>query len=84
MWSQSWELYHDLIIPFPEVNLDENIRKTNWTNYDMVKRVDDFYSSIGLPKMTKTFWEKSKFQKEDGQQNCHGTAANMYNESDYR
>lgn len=84
MWAQNWKLYEKLIIPFFEVNLDENFEKTNWTNIDMVKRADDFYSSMGMPGMTKTFWEKSLFQKNGADVKCHGTAANMFLQDDFR
>lgn len=84
MWAQNWQLYHNLIIPFGEVNLDANLRNQNWSTIDMVKRADDFYSSLGLPAMTPTFWQKSYFEKNSNNQKCHGTAANMYDDQDYR
>lgn len=84
MWSQNWELYRDLILPFSEVNLDKNLKQLNWTSRAMIKKADDFYISLGLPKMAKTFWEKSYFKRDKDFRNCHGTAANMFNGSDYR
>lgn len=56
----------------------------NWTTIDMVKKADDFYSSMGLPKMVKKFWKNSYFEKNEKLQKCHGTAANMYNDKDFR
>lgn len=84
MWAQNWQLYEKLIIPFPAVNLAENLKQSNWTTNDIVKRADDFYSSLGLPAMTKQFWKNSYFQKNGNLEKCHGTAANMYFKDDYR
>lgn len=84
MWSQNWNLYEKLISPFNEVDLDDNFMKTNWTNIDMVKHADDYYSSMGLPRMSKLFWEKSLFGKSDSDLKCHGTAANMFSFDDFR
>jgi hypothetical protein len=49
-----------------------------------VKRVEDFYQSMGLPAMTDTFWRESVFENKNGVANCHGTAADMFKNDDYR
>lgn len=88
MWSQNWEVYHALLLPriTMDSDLDANLQNTNWTSYDMVRRADDFYSSLGLPSMTRKFWEKSLFERSNDSSNekCHGTAANMFEPDDYR
>lgn len=83
MWSQDWSTYHQLLSQFP-VNLDKNIKQTNWTTIDMVKRADDFYSSMGLKRMSEKFWEKSYFEKSKNVSQCHGTAADMFQKDDFR
>lgn len=84
MWSQNWELHQQLILPFNEFNLDETMKKLNWTSKEMVNRADDFYRSLNLPAMTKQFWQNSIFQKTEHFRNCHGTAANLFQPNDYR
>lgn len=84
MWAQNWQLYEKLIIPFPAVNLEQNFKLNNWTTIDIVRHADDFYSSLGLPAMTKSFWNHSIFEKNNEHDKCHGTAANMYIKGDYR
>lgn len=84
MWSQNWEMWHPLLMPYARVNLDRNLRNTNWSSLDMVKRADDFYSSLGLPAMPDKFWRLSNFQQNGDFGKCHGTAANMFRENDYR
>lgn len=71
-------------MPFIPLNLDRNLRDTNWSSVDMVRRADDFYSSMGLPPMPYEFWTKSNFQQNGDFGKCHGTAANMFNNNDYR
>lgn len=83
MWSQDWSAYHQLLSQFP-VDLDKNIKQTNWTTIDMVKRADDFYSSMGLKRMSDKFWEKSYFEKSKNVSQCHGTAADMFQKDDFR
>lgn len=84
MWSQNWRLYHNLLMPNIDFDLDEQIRKTHWTAIDMVKRADDFYRSLRMSAMPKSFWEKSIFKKIDKSQKCHGSAVNMFANDDVR
>lgn len=63
MWSQNWQMYQKLILPFEEFNLDEAFDKLNWTSRAMVNRADDFYRSLNLPAMTKPFWQHSILKK---------------------
>ncbi|XP_055310478.1 angiotensin-converting enzyme-like [Sitodiplosis mosellana] len=84
MWSQNWQLYQNLILPFNDFQLDETMKNLNWTIIDMVKKADDFYRSLSLPEMPQQFWQKSIFEKSERFRNCHGTAANMFVPNDYR
>lgn len=84
MWSQNWQLYQNLILPFNDFHLDETLKNLNWTVVDMVKKADDYYRSLSLPAMTQQFWQKSIFEKNEQFRNCHGTAANMFKPNDYR
>ena len=86
MWSQNWAIYQDLILPIKDASLIKQLNNTNWTTIDMVKRADDFYSSLGLDPVSNKFWQYSIFEKfnENDTEKCHGTAANMFNKNDYR
>ncbi|KAL0859128.1 hypothetical protein ABMA27_010963 [Loxostege sticticalis] len=83
LWSQDWETLLDFITP-KKLNVDESLKNLNWTVNHMVKRVEDFYQSLGLPAMTDTFWRKSVFAKKNNNTRCHGTAADMFKRGDYR
>lgn len=84
MWSQNWQLYQKLMLPFEHVDLDSKMNQLNWTSIDLVKRADDFYRSLSLPPMTNEFWTRSIFEKNGESVKCHGTAANMFQTNDYR
>lgn len=49
------------------------------------KRAEDFYQSLGLPAMPDTFWRESVFARENNSDTrCHGTAADMFQDGDFR
>lgn len=84
MWSQDWQMYLNLIIPFDEFSLDAAMKQLNWSGVHMAEHADDFYRSLSLPAMTTEFWTNSIFERNDSFRNCHGTAANMFDGNDYR
>ncbi|XP_024945394.1 angiotensin-converting enzyme [Cephus cinctus] len=87
MWSQNWESLVDLLMPNGNIfgNVNEALIRKNYTVRDMVERAEDFYTSLGLPPMSREFWERSIFEKDNRTKlNCHATAANMYKNDDFR
>uniref|UniRef100_A0A182FFW1 Angiotensin-converting enzyme n=1 Tax=Anopheles albimanus TaxID=7167 RepID=A0A182FFW1_ANOAL len=82
MWSHSWTGYARSILPHP-VDIDRRFHRANWTAIDLVRRAEDLYASLGLERMSETFWNRSVIGNE-AVVKCHGTAANMYAPSDYR
>ncbi|KAL4717880.1 hypothetical protein ACJJTC_005725 [Scirpophaga incertulas] len=83
LWSQNWESLLPLISS-KSIDLDKSIADHNWSVEHMVKRVEDFYQSLGLPAMTEAFWRESVFENKNGTVRCHGTAADMFKDGDYR
>ncbi|KAI5643703.1 angiotensin-converting enzyme domain-containing protein [Phthorimaea operculella] len=83
LWSQNWEPLISFITP-RAVDLDQKIQALNWTTQHILKRAEDFYQSLGLPPMTDKFWSQSVFAKEKDKTRCHGTAADMFQDGDYR
>lgn len=84
MWSQEWSSFQNLLYPSKDFNLDNNLRNKPWTTKDMVKKAEDFYTSMGLNQMTDKFWKNSVFGKVENSSKCHGSAANMFVEDDFR
>ncbi|XP_053674214.1 angiotensin-converting enzyme-like [Anopheles nili] len=77
MWSQSWVGFSHDIIPHP-VDIDQAFARTNWTSMDLVRRAEDLYASVGLPRMPGEFWNNSLIGNTSSMGKCHGTAANMF------
>ncbi len=51
----------------------------------MTERAEDFYVSLGMPKLPASFWEKSQFLKpRDREVVCHASAWDMDLEGDVR
>ncbi|CAB3261949.1 unnamed protein product [Arctia plantaginis] len=84
LWSQNWEPLADLM-QLKTIDLNRRMKELNWTVTHMVKRAEDFYQSLGLPAMTDKFWRESVMARDNNSKiRCHGTAADMFQEGDYR
>lgn len=88
MWAQQWGNIFDLVAPAdtdPGYNVDDLIEKKNMSEMDMVKTAEDFFVSLGLDPLPKTFWERSLFLKpEDREVVCHASAWNLDSKDDLR
>lgn len=86
-WNANWQHLMALIetkfFPTSHWNIDKAIFATNWNATQMVKRAEDFYTSVGLKRLTDTFWNKSLIS-EACKVSCHGTAADMLEPDDFR
>jgi peptidyl-dipeptidase A len=87
-WNANWyHLFKEVVEPeiFNKANwnMDEALKKSQWEPVELMKRVEDFYTSTGLIAMTKSFWNKSLID-EDRNESCHGTAADMFFPGDFR
>ncbi|XP_039275275.1 angiotensin-converting enzyme-like, partial [Nilaparvata lugens] len=86
LWAQTWDNIVDLIVPdlAARFNLDRKLKgDRKWTVPEMARRAEAFYTSMSLPPMTAAFWRESRLENQNGRQ-CHGTAANMFQQDDYR
>ncbi|KAG8230538.1 hypothetical protein J437_LFUL011540, partial [Ladona fulva] len=88
LWAQSWESLLDLVLgksfQGSSINLSKSLKERNVTVNRMIQLAEDFYVSLGLPPMPSLFWKKSIFTPISPSTSCHGTAANMFNHSDFR
>jgi peptidyl-dipeptidase A len=78
MWAQSWENLYPLLAP-PDPEGGEDLtsilvgRRT--TPRQMVEHAERFFTSLGLPALPPTFWERSMFQRpRDREVVCHASA----------
>ncbi|KAM7313986.1 angiotensin-converting enzyme [Ixodes scapularis] len=67
------------------LDVSEELVKQGWNASKMWKTAEDFFTSIGLPQMTDTFWEKSVMTKpKDRDIVCHASAWDFYDPPDFR
>src|SRR5213594_21263 len=89
MWAQEWGNIYDLVAPkgVGEVGYDltKLLVAKNYDPIKMVKAGEGFYTSLGLPALPATFWERSQFVKpRDREVVCHASASNIDNKEDLR
>lgn len=85
-WNANWyHLFKDVVEPelFKPWNMDTALKDSHWDTIQLMKRVEDFYTSTGLSRMTNNFWNNSLIG-ESSNLSCHGTAADMFSPDDFR
>lgn len=58
-WNANW---HHLLGDYVEPDgwrVDEKLAARQWSSHEVVKRIEDFYTSLGLSRLSNEFWEKS-------------------------
>ncbi|MEO1574545.1 MAG: M2 family metallopeptidase [Pseudomonadota bacterium] len=88
MWSQQWNNIYDLLEPYPGVaNLDVSgaLVEQGYTAVQMVEKAEEFFTSLGMPELPDTFWERSMFTKpRDRDVVCHASAWPIDGKDDVR
>jgi len=88
MWSQTWGFIYDLIEPYPgvaDLDVDSTLKKKNYSPQEMVRSAENFYVSLGMPRLPDTFWERSQFTKpRDREVVCHASAWGLDGGKDLR
>ena len=89
LWAQQWnKIYDDILKPYPAVkaeNVDVALVKQGYTAEKMVKQAETFYTSLGMPSLPKTFWERSMLTRpRDRDVVCHASAWHMDLKEDVR
>jgi peptidyl-dipeptidase A len=88
MWAQGWGFIYDLIEPYPgvaEIDVDTTLKTKNYSPQEMVRSAENFYTSLGMPRMPDTFWERSMFSKPaDREVVCHASAWGLDGGNDLR
>ena len=89
MWAQQWSNIYPLVEPYPDLGDDLNVtaalRKQKYDPVRMTKTAEDFFTSIGLPSLPASFYEKSMLRKpRDRDVVCHASAWDMNMEGDVR
>ena len=87
MWSQDWANIYDLLAPTRDkaLNLDRVLKAKKVDARRMVEYAENFFVSVGLSKLPKSFWERSMFVKpRDREVVCHASAWDVDWDSDLR
>ena len=87
MWAQAWGwLYKDLE-PYPgqaPIDVTATLAK-GYDDQKMVKMAEGFYTSLGMPALPATFWQRSMFEKPAGKEAvCHASAWDVTFSNDLR
>ena len=88
MWAQSWENVYPLVEPYPGVgtaDVGAALKAQGWDPVRIVKTGEAFFTSLGLPPLPATFWERSMLTKpRDREVVCHASAWDIDARSDLR
>jgi peptidyl-dipeptidase A len=78
MWAQSWAEIFDVVRPAqanPGYDLTALLKAKKVDAREMVRYGERFFTSLGLPPLPQTFWERSLFTKPaDRDVVCHASA----------
>ena len=87
MWAQSWDWMYKDFEPYPGqavVDVTPAIA-AKLDDKAMVRLGETFYTSLGMPPLPQTFWERSMFQKAPGKEAvCHASAWDVQFNGDLR
>lgn len=88
MWAQSWGNIYDLVAPEnsdPGYNITQQLANHGYSEIDMVKGAENFFTSLGFEPLPETFWQRSLFLKPaDRDVTCHASAWNLDGQNDIR
>ena len=88
MWAQEWGFIYDLMEPYPgesDLDVDSTLKTKDCSPQEMVRSAENFYVSLGMPRLPDTFWERSMFSKPaDRDVVCHASAWGLDGGNDLR
>lgn len=88
LWAQEWPNIYEDMIPYPDqpsIDVTAGLKKAGYDELKMVKTAENFFVSLGLDSLPKTFWERSLFVKPEGREvQCHASAWDVGFNNDLR
>ncbi len=88
MWAQEWQNLYPLLEPYkgqPSLDVTAALKAQKYDEVRMVKLGEAFFTSLGLPALPPTFWERSMFSKpKDREVVCHASAWDVNYNNDLR
>lgn len=87
MWAQSWDNLVDILglNKGQSIDITKLLEKAKYDPTKMVRTAENFFVSLGMPKLPKTFYQRSLFEKpRDREVVCHASAWHLDMEDDVR
>lgn len=88
MWAQQWGEIYPLVEPYPgatDLNITAALEKQKYDPVKITQSAENFYVSLGFPKLPRLFWERSLLAKpRDRDVQCHASAWHMDGKEDVR
>lgn len=88
MWSQSWGNIYPLVEPYPgeaSIDVTQALVDQGYDAVRMVKTAEQFFTSLGMPSLPPSFYEKSMLTKpQDREVVCHASAWPIDGKDDVR
>lgn len=88
MWQQDWSAIYPLVEPYPGVasmDVTGGLRKAKYDAVKLTRQAEGFYTSLGMPGLPESFWQKSMLTKPaDRDVQCHASAWDIDMKGDVR
>ncbi|KAF8784678.1 Angiotensin-converting enzyme like protein [Argiope bruennichi] len=88
LWGENWSGLSDVLLPYPETstNVTAVLLSKGFSVIDLIRKAEEFYTTMGLDSMKPKFWSKSMFVKPtDGRfVDCHAVSYDFALGEDYR
>jgi peptidyl-dipeptidase A len=89
MWAQQWnKIYPDILQPYPGASgssVDTELKRQKYDAVRMTRQAESFYTSLGMPSLPDSFWERSMLTRpRDREVVCHASAWQMDGGEDVR
>jgi peptidyl-dipeptidase A len=89
MWAQEWGNIYDVVAPKGAgdigYNIEDLLKAKGYTPEKMVRTGEGFYTSLGLPALPETFWQRSMITRpRDRDVICHASAWDVDAKEDLR
>lgn len=88
MWQQQWGNLYPIAEPYPgqpSLDVTAGLQKKKYDSKGMVKLGEAFFTSLGMPALPQTFFERSLFDKpRDREVVCHASAWDLTYDNDIR
>lgn len=88
MWAQEWQSLYSVMEPHKGkggIDITKQLVAKKYDAIKMVKSGEQFFTSLGMAPLPKTFWERSLFVKpKDRDVECHASAWDVGLQGDLR